>query len=219
MITRITGTLRRVLEEEIALELGQVEHQVLIPEFVRRQLQQKLGEQVSLYTVEYIEGNPMQGRMVPRLVGFLMEPEREFFELFCSVDGVGVKKALKAMVRPVKDVAVAIQSQDTKMLATLPGVGEATAERIVAKLRRRVAKFALIVDRATAASVADAEPNAVEDAFAVLRSVGHSDSEARTLIDKALASGKKLKGATDILEEIYRLVAPAASRPSKENSE
>ena len=38
--------------------------------------------------------------------------EREFFELFCSVDGVGVRKALRAMVRPVKEVAVGIEEQD-----------------------------------------------------------------------------------------------------------
>src|SRR5437870_4701439 len=106
MISRITGTLKLVQQDEITLEIDQFEYQVLIPEFVRRQLQQKLGEQVALFTIEYIEGNPMQGRMMPRLIGFSTEAEREFFDLFCSVDGVGVRKALKALVRPVKDIAV-----------------------------------------------------------------------------------------------------------------
>ena len=36
------------------------------------------------------------------------------------------------MVRPVREVATAIEEQDLKSLATLPGVGPATAERIVA---------------------------------------------------------------------------------------
>jgi len=58
--------------------------------------------------------------MTPRLVGFLSEIEREFFELFCSVDGVGVKKALRAMVRPVKEVATAIEEQDATTLSSLP---------------------------------------------------------------------------------------------------
>ena len=87
----------------------------------------------------------MGGRMMPRLVGFLSAIDREFFEIFCSVDGVGVRKALRAMVRPVRELARTIQDQDVKMLATYPGIGEATAERIVAKLRRKVGKFALIV--------------------------------------------------------------------------
>ena len=87
----------------------------------------------------------MQGRMTPRLIGFLSEVEREFFELFCSVDGVGVKKALRAMVRPVKEVATAIEEQDAKLLSALPGIGPAMSERIIAKLRRKVPKFALMV--------------------------------------------------------------------------
>src|SRR3989304_3229413 len=141
MISKITGRLTALHEDEATLAIDHFEYQVLIPELVRRQLQRLVGEPVTLHTVQYIEGGAMQGRMIPRLVGFFTEAEREFFDLFCSVDGVGVRKALKAMVRSVKDIATAVQEQDTKTLSTLPGIGEATAERIVAKLRRKVAKF------------------------------------------------------------------------------
>ena len=126
----------------------------------RRNLQDKIGSEVSLHTVEYLEGNAMQGRLIPRLVGFLSPIEREFFDMFCEVDGVGVKKALRAMVRPVQDVATMIEEQDAKGLATLPGIGPATAERIIAKLRRKVPKFALLVAAGEAASAAGAKSNA-----------------------------------------------------------
>src|SRR5947209_12278329 len=105
----------------------------------------KVGEMVGLHTLFYIEGNTMGGRLTPRLVGFLSAIDREFFEIFCSVDGVGVRKALRAMVRPVRELARAIEDQDVKLLATFPGIGEALAERIVAKLRRKVGIFALMV--------------------------------------------------------------------------
>ena len=88
---------------------------------------------------------------MPRLIGFITEAELEFFELFCTVDKVGTKKALKALVRPVKEIADAIQRQDAKWLTTLPGVGAATAEQIIATLRRKVTKFALMAPPATAA--------------------------------------------------------------------
>jgi Holliday junction DNA helicase RuvA len=150
-----------------------------------------------------LEGNPMQGRMTPRIIGFLNEVEREFFELFCSVDGVGVKKALRAMVRPVKDVATAIEEQDAKTLASLPGIGAAMSERIIAKLRRKVPKFALMVAR-DERHEAEVEPDIVSETFEVLRTLGHTESEARRLLDAALASKKKYKDVQSLIEAIYQ---------------
>ena len=145
MITKVTGIPVVLATDTLTLAVGAFEYEILIPEFARRNLQDKLGREVSLHTVEYLEGNAMQGRLIPRLVGFLSPIEREFFDMFCEVDGVGVKKALCAMVRPVQEVATMIEEQDAKGLATLPGIGPATADRIIAKLRRRVPKFALLV--------------------------------------------------------------------------
>src|SRR5919108_4099395 len=114
MITKITGVLNRVLDEEVRLQVGPMEYQVLVPDFVRRQLQGRTGHEVALHTSEYLDGNTMQGRVVPRLIGFLAEAELDFFELFCTVDKVGTRKAIKALVRPVRDVADAIQRQDSR---------------------------------------------------------------------------------------------------------
>src|SRR5438876_11676030 len=103
-----------------------------------------VGEEVSLQTSECVYGTPMQGRVVARLIGFLTEAELEFCELFCTVDKVGVRKAIKALVRPVREMADAIQRQDAKWLTTLPGVGPSTADQIIATLRKKVTKFALM---------------------------------------------------------------------------
>ena len=118
MITRITGVLNRVLDEEARVQVGGIEYQVLVPEFVRRNLQGRLGHEVSLSTVHFFEGNPMQGRVVPRLIGFLHESELEFFDLFCTVDKVGVRKALKAMVRPIREIASRRASCNTPTVAS-----------------------------------------------------------------------------------------------------
>jgi Holliday junction DNA helicase RuvA len=118
MITKITGLLNRVLDEEVRLQVGGFEYAVLVPEYVRRAIQGRLGQELTLHTCHYFDGNPMQGRVVPRLIGFSTEPELEFFDLFCTVDKVGARKALKALVRPVKEIADAIQRQDGKWLTT-----------------------------------------------------------------------------------------------------
>ena len=207
MITRITGVLNRVLDEEVRLQVGALEYQVLVAEFVRRQIQDKLGAEVTLHTSHYLDGNPMQGRVVPRLLGFLTEAELDFFDLFCTVDKVGVRKALKALVRPIKEIAGAIQREDPKWLTTLPGVGAATAEQIVATLKRKVTKFALMAEPSTngadggkSAAVAG---DVLEDAYQALLSVGHSPAEARSLLDRALATRKSFASVDEVLRVIY----------------
>lgn len=203
MITKISGKLVAVNEAIATLAVEAFEYEVMIPETARRRLQTMLGETVSLYTLHYLEGNPAQGRVVPRLVGFLNEVEREFFELFCSVDGVGVRKALRSMVRPVKDIAVLIEEQDAKGLSALPGVGPAIAERIIAKLRRKMPKFALLVGREESGAT-EVERSVVDETFQILCSLGHSESDARRLLDAALASKQKFKDVESLLQAVYQ---------------
>ncbi len=203
MITRLSGTLERVETTAIEVAVGPVVHEVLVTELVRRSLQGKLGQPVVLHTLEYLEGNPTRGNLVPRIVGFLSEVEREFFELICEVDGVGVRKALRAIVRPVGDIASAIEEQDAKILSGLPGIGAATAERMIAKLRRRMPKFALLVAKDAPGETGGAL-DVLTETFDVLRSLGHSDSESRRLVDALREEKKKPKDVQDALEIIYR---------------
>ncbi|MBP3557564.1 MAG: Holliday junction DNA helicase RuvA [Thermoguttaceae bacterium] len=207
MIVKITGKLVALYDERAIIEAPPFEYETLIPEFTRRQLQSELGQTISLRTIEYLDGNPTQGRLVPRLIGFLTDVEREFFELFFSVDGVGSKKALRAMVRPVREVAAAIEEQDVKFLSGLPGIGPATAERIVAKLRRKVPKFALMVARPSegaAGSGAEQTLDVVSETFEALLSLGHGEADARRLIDGVLeTSKKKFKDSAELIQAIY----------------
>lgn len=204
MITKINGQLVSLEEEAATLSIPPMEYEVLIPEYTRRHLQNQIGKAVALHTIYYMEGNAASGgKLMPRLVGFLSTVEREFFELFCSVDGVGVKKALRAMTQPVQDTAIMIEQQDAKALSTLPGVGPATAERIVAKLRRKMPKFALLVRRDSPASDASSD-GVVEETYRALLALGHVESDARRLIDQALASGGKFKDTESLIQQIYR---------------
>lgn len=205
MITKIAGVLNRVLDEEIRLQVGPVEYQVLVPEFVRRQVQTHIGDEITLATTQYMEGNLNTGRFVPRLVGFTTDAELEFFELFCTVEKIGTRKALKALNRPVKEIAEAISRQDAKWLTALPGIGPATAEQIVATLRRKVTKFALMTGvPAEANGQAPAvTSDVIEDAYNALLSVGHNPMEARARLDAVLTAGKTFKSVEDVLLAIY----------------
>ncbi len=204
MITKITGKLVSLDEECATLSIPPMEYEVLIAEFTRRHLQSQIKKDVVLHTIHYLDGNATSGgRLSPRLVGFLSTPERDFFELFCSVDGVGVKKALRAMTQPVQDTAIMIEQQDAKGLSGLPGVGPATAERIIAKLRRKMPKFALLVRRETPAGE-KIKDGVVEDTYQALLALGHAESDARKLIEQALASGDKFKDVEAMIQGIYK---------------
>jgi Holliday junction DNA helicase RuvA len=205
LITKISGKLIGVDEDSATIEVPPFEYEVLIPDFVRRQLQSQIGKSVKMHTIDFLEGNVAQGgRLTPRLIGFLTDPERQFFDLFCSVDGVGAKKALRAMVRPVKELAILIEEQDAKGLSSLPGVGPATAERIIAKLRRKMPRFALIVGRQGEGGAEEPASTVARDAFDALLALGHSESDARGLIDEMLDSGKKFKDVESLLTAIYQ---------------
>jgi holliday junction DNA helicase RuvA len=208
MITKITGVLTRVLDEEVRVQVGALEYQVLVPEFVRRQVQTRTGQEVTLHTSHFFDGNPMQGRVVPRLLGFLGENDLEFFDLFCTVDKVGTRKAMKALVRPIKEIANAIQRQDAKWLTTLPGVGAATAEQIVATLKRKVTRFALLPEATEsepgAAPSVVVDGNLIEDTYQALMQLGLSPAEARDRLDKVFAGGRKFDSIDQVIMEIYK---------------
>ena len=204
MIVTIAGKIIRVGEAAVVIEASPFEYEVYVGDYTRRQLQNQIGNDTRLHTLDYIEGNAQGGRLTPRLIGFMTEPERQFFDLFCSVDGVGVKKALRAMVRPVKELAVMIEEQDNKGLSALPGIGPATSERIIAKLRRKMPRFALMVDRESVGDTPDSSSQVVSETFDALITLGHSEADARKLIDDALTGGKKFKDTESLLTTIYQ---------------
>jgi Holliday junction DNA helicase RuvA len=232
MITRMTGLLTRVLDDEVRLQMGALEYQVLIPEAVRRQIQMKTGQEITFHITEYLEGNSGGNRFIPRRIGFNTEAELEFFDLFCTVEKIGAKKALKAMARPVKEIADAIARQDTRWLSTLPGIGATTAEQIVTTLKRKIGKFTMMsapaaapadspdepkAAKASARKKGSAEPAAedapaveavtpgriIEDVYLALMSMGLTPVEARNKIDLALQGGKSFTTFEEAIGQIY----------------
>ncbi len=225
MITKMTGRLTRVLADEARVEIGPFEYQVMVPETVRRQLQLRTGQDVTFYVSEYYEGNQAGSKLVPRKVGFLHEAELDFFDLFCTVDKVGVKKALKAMARPVKEIADAVSRQDVRWLSTLPGIGPTTAEQMVTTLRKKIARFVALATPAEGAGAAadetapkkgkkkpvepsapplpTADANVAEDVYQALMVMGLPPAEARAKLDGLLTSGRTFATADEAFKLIF----------------
>jgi Holliday junction DNA helicase RuvA len=85
-----------------------------------------------------------------------------------------------------------------------PASAPATADRIIAKLRRKVPKFALLVAGEVAAATGmEIERDLLTQAFEVLRVLGHTDADARRLLDGALDKKTKYKDVDALLHAVY----------------
>lgn len=219
MITKMTGVLTRVLDDEARLQVGAFEYQLLVSEAVRRIIQMRIGQEMTFHVTEYLESSAGGNRFIPRRIGFNSEAELEFFDLFCTVEKIGAKKALKAMARPVKEIADAISRQDAKWLSSLPGIGATTAEQIVTTLKRKVTKFAMmngeVIEPAALAAgegkvsrerqrPEDApDSKLIDDVYQALMSLGHNPLDARNRLDGLLTSGKSFRNVQDAITLIY----------------
>lgn len=193
MITRLTGTLEQVWEgvaEVTQPGLGVV-RQVLIPGYLGPRLVVRLGQTVTLHTLEYLESPNQGASFVPRLVGFARPVEREFFELFTTVKGIGARKALRALAVEPASIARAVQDRDTRTLQQLPEIGRRLAETIVAELHGKVERF--VLDGPDAAMDVKptrgpmTEPQA--EAVATLMRLGETRAEAERMVSAVASRG------------------------------
>ena len=191
MITGIRGFITRLGEQEVRLQVGSIEYQILIPEFVRRNLQDQTGSEIALCTEHYIEGGQGSSHMIPRLVGFLDVFDLNLFLLFCTVNKIGPKKALKAFTQKSSEIAQAIARKDAAWLTKLPGIGKQTAENIIAQLYRHIGEFCLSNSSAITSNTINPAGNTtvslLEDAHNALVTLGFSSSDAIERVKKAMA--------------------------------
>jgi Holliday junction DNA helicase RuvA len=135
MISRISGTVVEKRNGGLLLENGGMTYELIVPEAVLKSMEREMapGSKVTLVTYHYYQMEPSRG--VPVLIGFQNEIEREFFEKFITVSGVGPKAACKALVESFSSIAGAIDTGDVSFLKTLPGIGDQRARLIIAKLQ------------------------------------------------------------------------------------
>jgi Holliday junction DNA helicase RuvA len=204
MISYLRGSLAIKSDSEVIVWANGIGYQVLVPITVMKALQKKTEEErrdVTLVTFHYYENN--QSRMVPRLIGFGNEIEREFFKLFITVANMGPKTAVRALSQSFHSIAEAIEEGSHKKLSTLPGIGEKKARQIIATLQGKAGKFALLQDE----DVTD-EPGAKEDIAAeaaeVLLQLGYKRAEAMNMIKHAMEmSSPKPKTSEEMIQRIY----------------
>jgi len=201
MISKITGKIVERGNNYLVLDLNGLSYQVYLPTMAMQRVDDCLAAdgKICLQTFHYLQTDP--AKSIPVLIGFINDMEKDFFEMFITVSGIGPRAALKALNRPISEIAQAIDEGNLAFLKSLPGIGEQRAKEIIAKLQNKVARFGLIQDRKPKEAFSKAKDIA-EEALAVLMQLEYKKSEAWNMIKKSL----ELAPDTGTTEELLNLV-------------
>lgn len=200
MIGYLEGRLLKIEEERLLLLVNQVGYEIICPAFVRQTLNDKqVGDEAALYIYYHMtERQPK-----PVLIGFNLEAEKEFFQLFITVEAIGPLKAVKALDVPIRDIANAIELGEVAMLKGLKGIGARTAQKIVATLQGKVSKFAMIrkADAIHREEVKDVAEPVLE---VLVNQLGHRPADAKRMVAQALERSPEIATPEELFDEVYK---------------
>lgn len=212
MLTRITGVLESVEggTAVVALSLGEgsIAHAALVSPWAAGRLASKIGQPVTLHTIELLESPNQGATFTPRLLGFETREDRAFFEALTRVKGLGPRRALRALAAPTGEVASMIVRGDAKGLTRLPEIGKKLADALIAELAQAVGAFATGEAEGASPGTPGAarlvEPRsafgaAALQAISALVRLGEPRAEAERLVESAVRNGEGHRPADEIL--------------------
>ncbi|MCP4706681.1 MAG: hypothetical protein GY865_18940 [candidate division Zixibacteria bacterium] len=211
MISQITGQVSKLTESSVTLFLNGLYYELMIPSGLHSQLKNAASNksEISLFTLNFIEAGERKSYHYPRLVGFTEQIDKEFFQVFTTVPGLGIKKALKSLTLPIREIATAIENKNSATLTRLPGVGGRLAEKIIAELSGKMARFALSKGEHPLTSVGKADSDLASEAVEVLLQLQYNKALAEEMVQKALVANPKVKTSNALISAIFSQEAGA----------
>lgn len=168
MIASLTGRLVSKDAVGCVIDVGGVGFRVLMSTHAISALPSE-GREASILTHLHVREDELT------LYGFSDALEREVFLALLGVSGVGPKVALAALSALRPDALLdAVARQDAAFIASVPGIGKKTAERIVVDLKGRFGGGVRESNAPTAAGVREAEQ--------ALLAMGFSAAEVTTAL-------------------------------------
>lgn len=134
MIASLRGKVVARMLDGVVLDVNGVGYRIQTTLRALRKAQ--AGEDVALDTYLHVREDALQ------LYGFAEPAERELFEHFLSVSGVGPKVALAILSGSTPaDLTRAIALEDVTRFVAIPGIGKKTAERVVLELKEKIGQL------------------------------------------------------------------------------
>lgn len=174
MIGYLRGKILEADPESLLLDVGGVGYQLAIPLSTYSELDRSdRAEAVGLFVHTHVRADAIE------LFGFWTARERRLFELLIGVSGIGPRLArvvLSGMAAP--DLVRSISSENSKHLATIPGIGKKTAQRMVIELKDKVGELGIEASAPAAGSPDD-------DLLAALVNLGYRGGDAEKALVRA----------------------------------
>ena len=195
MIHFLRGKLVEALPTQIAIDVGGVGYDVVIPLSSFDKLPPR-GNDITILTHLSIRED------AHTLYGFMTAGERDMFRLLIhTVSGIGPRIALNILSGiNIGALRAAVVNGDVKSLSQISGVGKKTAERIVVELRDKLGKPVSTETGTGPRPVLNPEDQKFSDAVSALMALGFRQPEAH----EAVRAGQALLGAGATVEHLVR---------------
>lgn len=186
MIAQLTGILAASIAEQVVIDVQGVGYEVTISEQTRHALPAR-GQSVQLCIHTHVREDQLC------LFGFATREERALFRRLLSVSGIGPRLAMAILsgFAPA-ELVHAVADEDTAQLATIPGIGKKTAQRIVVDLRDRLLKDHAHLLQLHAPHALRAPSN--REALSALLNLGYAQVEAERALRVATQTGDTTLG-------------------------
>jgi len=182
VIGRLSGRIARKAPQTVLLDVVGVGYQVAIPLSTFYTLAGE-GEEAVLEISTQVREDAIT------LFGFATAREKGLFEQLISVSKVGPKLAMAVLSGiAAEELCGAISSGNVARLATVPGIGMKTAERLVLELRGKVQVLAS-ADAPAVAGSGGPGSLAADDAVAALVNLGYRPKDAERAVGRAAREG------------------------------
>lgn len=206
MIGYLEGTVLQYEPDGILLLAGSVGYEVQLNPLLLERIRAKGFEDERLGLHVYYHQTERQPK--PVLIGFETLDDKQFFQSFITVDAIGPMKAIKAMSRPVSEIAWAIEKKDVSFLTGLSGIGKRTAEKIIAALHGKVEKYiaqdAHVKDLPDLPETGDKIDIVMQVTEVLVNQLGHSQQSAKRMIKEAFDRNPNISTPEALFDEIYQ---------------
>jgi len=179
LIGYLKGTLRDKKPDVLLLDVHGVGYRVHIP-LSTFYLLPGLGDEMELLVHTHVRDDQIT------LFGFSRQDELDIFRAITSVRGCGPRIALTVLSGMEPDAVLeSLTSADAARLATVPGIGKKTAERLIYELKEKLARYLSTRPAAVSGGENQPPPALMDDLLSALVNLGYPKAQAEKAVQQA----------------------------------